>query len=608
MKKTFFTFIIVFLILFSSINISPSLLFSTEEPEKPEIARLENGLVPTVRIKGQPTMNLVQRMMYHRVPGVSIAVIKDFKVDWAKGYGYKDFSTKEPVTDTPLFQAASDRQTVTAAVVMREFQEGKFKLDTDINQYLKSWKLPDHSFTAQTKVTIKNLLNHSGGITVHGFRGYVPGEPVPTFLQVLEGQAPANSSPIRVDTEIGKSFSYSGGGYCILQQILMDIEKKPFPELMNAIILTPLGMKDSFFQQPLTPEMETRAAVGHMAIGMPLPEKWHIYPELAAAGLWTTARDLATFAAELQLAIQNKSNKLLSQETAKLMLTPYVTEFNGLGFFIQSKNGSTYFHHGGANEGFNVFLIAHRDKGYGAVVMTNSDVGYRLYNEIIRGIADIYGWEQYLSEPYEPVTLTPDQRSALCGKYTIDSDHLLVITQDGERLYARQTFLPAVEILPISDSRCVRTDQDVIYEFKRKEGSPEVIQVIEHQDGKTDTYSPHSAETVIPGELILAGELDKGIEAYRQLFSKNPQDPNVSGMRLVQLSHRMILMQQIEAGVKILELTADLYPQLIKGMHQTLNTEVLQLLKHPYIPENVKTQIKEGYNRIMKKLELPELE
>jgi len=116
---------------------------------------------------------------------------------------------------------------------------------------LKSWKLPENNFTAQHPVTLRELLSHTAGISVHGFEGYAAGLPVPTLIQILNGQKPANSDPIIVQDGPGQKFDYSGGGFTIVQQTMIDATGKSFPELLQTTVLKPSGMRDSAFQQPI---------------------------------------------------------------------------------------------------------------------------------------------------------------------------------------------------------------------------------------------------------------------------------------------------------------------------------------------------------------------
>jgi CubicO group peptidase (beta-lactamase class C family) len=258
------------------------------------ISRIENGLVPSKGAEAGP-QPLAGRMAALNVPGVSIAVFDDYRIVWARGYGVADAETGTKTTIETLFQAASISKPVAAAAALRLVERRQLRLDEDVNGKLKSWKVRENGFTGPNKVTLRHLLTHSGGLTVHGFRGYAAGERVPTLLQVLNGEQPANSVGIEVDLPLGSRWRYSGGGFCVMQQLLVDELGKPFPEIMQELVLRPAGMTSSTYEQPLPDALRSRAATGHRRNGRPVNGRWHTYPEMAAAGLWATPEDLARF-------------------------------------------------------------------------------------------------------------------------------------------------------------------------------------------------------------------------------------------------------------------------------------------------------------------------
>src|ERR1051326_323051 len=358
-----------------------------------EIKRVETGLIPQFTVKGDPGWTIEERMKFYKVPGLSIAVIKDFKVEWAKGYGVKDLQTKEPVTTDTLFQAGSISKSVNATIAMKKVEQGKISLDENINDKLVSWKLPENELTAKSKVTLRKLLSHTAGTTVHGFPGYAITDKIPTLPQILDGAAPTNTAPIRVDLEPGTQFRYSGGGITISQLALMDIEKKPYPQIANETVLKPLKMLNSTYSQPLPSDWRPKAATGYRTNGKEVEGKIHIYPEMAAAGLWTTPTDLAKFAIEMQLSLAGRSNKVLTKQSVETMTTGVLNDV-GLGFFIEKHGNAVYFGHGGSDEGFTSQLLVSRDKGYGAAVMVNSDAG-GILQEVVRAVAKEYGWDEF---------------------------------------------------------------------------------------------------------------------------------------------------------------------------------------------------------------------
>ena len=357
------------------------------------ISRVERGLI---REYGDPPwrrMQLAERMAYHRVPGLSIAFVNRGGIEWTREYGVLEAGRTNAVTAETLFQAASIGKMLVAAAALHHVEQRLLLLDEDVNCRLTSWRVPENEFTAKEKVTLRRLLSHSAGITVSGFRGYAQGEPVPTLNQVLDGESPANSPPIRVDTVPGTGYRYSGGGYMVVQQLLMDVCGQPFPEIMRDTILKPWGLEVTTFESPLPKNRWEVAASGHRGDGRPIPGKWHTYPEMGSgASVWSTPSDLARYLIGVMRAYAGQSDSVLSQPMAARMLTPQV-ETRALGPVVGDDGGDRfYFMHPGGNEGFRCVAVAYPKKGQGVVIMTNSDNGEALWREILNSVSVEYGW------------------------------------------------------------------------------------------------------------------------------------------------------------------------------------------------------------------------
>jgi CubicO group peptidase (beta-lactamase class C family) len=414
------------------------------------IQRIQNNLPPAVIVEGAPpqTTKLADRMSALHVPGVSIAVIHNGAIEWARGFGVTEIGGA-PVTPDTLFQAASISKPVTALAALHLVESGKLNLDTDVNQYLKTWKLPGNEFTAKTKVTLRQLLTHTAGMTVHGFPGYASGEPVPTLVQVLNGEKPANTPAIRVDTAPGTVWNYSGGGYVIAQQLLMDVTGKPFPQLMQELVLKSIGMTRSTYEQPLPAARLTETATPYRPDGQPIVGGPHTYPEMAPAGLWTTASDLARYAIEVQNALAGKSNRVISAAVARQMLTPGLNQ-QGLGPMTGGGKDNPFFTHGGANEGYRCEFVAY-DNGDGAVVMTNSDSGGMLAEEIIRAIAYEYQWPDFQPARRTISKVDPKTLDKYLGAYQLAPGAVMTVTRDGEHLYGQITGQPRLELFAMNE-------------------------------------------------------------------------------------------------------------------------------------------------------------
>ena len=319
-------------------------------------------------------------MAESQTPAVSIAVIRKGAVEWARTYGVG-------VSAGTLFQAASISKPVTAMAALHMAQYGNFGLDENVNDKLTAWQVPDNLFTGSQKVTVRGILSHTAGLTVHGFPGYGENDAVPTVRQVLDGASPANTGPVRVDVVPGTAYRYSGGGYTVLQLLLTERFQRPFPELMQRIVLSRLGLHNSTFEQPLGQARAARTAVGFHNTGRSYTGGWHTYPEMAAAGLWTTPTDLSLFAIAVASAVMGESNKIIERDIAERMIIPHIGR-HGLGFV----GGQGWFRHGGANAGYRCELICRADASHGAVIMTNSDSGGRLIPPVLAAIAQESGW------------------------------------------------------------------------------------------------------------------------------------------------------------------------------------------------------------------------
>jgi CubicO group peptidase (beta-lactamase class C family) len=353
------------------------------------ITRVEHGLLPANVAAGETPLkwSISERLEFYKIPGVSVAVVNGGKIEWARGYGVTAKDGK-PVDADTVFQAASISKHVAAMVALHLVDEGKLALDEDVNLKLRSWKVPENEFTKTQKVTLRRLLNHSAGLTVHGFPGYAAGETVPPLVAILDGAKPANTAAIRVDLVPGTEWRYSGGGYTVMQQLVLDVAGRPFADLARDYIFIPLHMTRSTFEQPLPARLAGNAAEAYGANGEAVAGHWHTYPELAAAGLWTTPSDLARVVIELQTG-----GHVLKPATQREMLTKVLGGY-GLGLGLAETGGRKSFSHGGSNVGYQCLMLGYLD-GQGAVVMTDGDRGGALAGEIMRSISAEYGWPDH---------------------------------------------------------------------------------------------------------------------------------------------------------------------------------------------------------------------
>ena len=334
---------------------------------------------------------VADEMQAHHIPGLSLAIIDDGKISKARGYGYADTSRNALVTTTTIFQAGSISKAVAAFGALHVVEQGRLSLDADVNTELRSWQVPENKYTKEMKVTLRRILSHSAGLTVHGFPGYAVDAKLPTLVQVLDGAKHANTAPIRVDLVPGSKWRYSGGGFTVMQQMLIDVTGRPFPEFMEETVLNPLGMAASTYEQPLPDRLAPAAATGYLPNHKAVRGKYHVYPEMAAAGLWTTASDLARFAIGVQQSLAGESNPVISQAMTRNMLTIQIAE-DGLGLFLTHKRDKLWFNHGGRDVGFDALLMASAETGQGVVVMINANDNSGVINRIADAVAKEYHW------------------------------------------------------------------------------------------------------------------------------------------------------------------------------------------------------------------------
>ena len=403
-----------------------------------KIKQVKKNISGWVQIEGVKSVwTLRERMQFYHVNGLSIAVIHNYKLEWAKGYGWADSAKQIPVTNQTLFQAASISKSLNAMGVLKLAQENKLNIHEDINDYLKSWQLPESNFTSDKKVTVYNLLNHTGGLNVHGFLGYKKGDSIPSIVQILNGERPANSEAIRSYAVPGTKSEYSGGGIEVSQLIVMDITHEPYDKYQWHEVLKPLGMTNSFYTQPPPKNKTALLATGYDTNGKEINGKYIIYPELAAAGLWTTPVDLSKFIIETQLSYEGKSNKVLSQTMTKEMLTPFKGSDAGLGVFIDSIGNRTYFQHGGSNEGFQSQYFASLTGGDGVVVMVNSDQDAILH-DVISSVAQAYNWKGFPTPvKIKTVNVPADTLQRYVGNYFLNQINISVFKK-GNNLFLSQ--------------------------------------------------------------------------------------------------------------------------------------------------------------------------
>jgi CubicO group peptidase (beta-lactamase class C family) len=457
------------------------------------VQAIECGLLPAIRIEGRPQqpLKLCERMARYKVPGFGVALIEQGEIAATRSFGVLE-AGGELVTGETLFQAASISKAVSAMAALHLVEAGMLDLDADVNEALRSWQVPENEHTQTHKVTLRGLLSHTAGLTVKGFRGYKNGQELPTLQQVLNGEPPANSRPVRVAREPGKAYKYSSGSDLVVQQLLEDVTGEPFADLMQELIFDKLGMAHSTFEQPLSEAYAAGAATAHRRNGKPVPGRWHIYPELAAAGLWTTPSDLARLVVEVLRsyagASEDASDAVLSVEMTRQMLTltPAKGAYAyGLGFFLVEIEGGTRFHRPGWNEGYHCFMGGHTGTGHGIALMTNGENGKLLALEVLRGLAGLFHWPDFQPKEKAVAQVDPAIYVQFEGQYQNANfpDYGVVIVKQGHHLFIEGG--PdglRCELYPISKTAFYALDwQEAITFVRDADGNVKAVRVGDYE-------------------------------------------------------------------------------------------------------------------------------
>lgn len=293
---------------------------STAWPVTSDSLVLEN-LLPYQIIEGHTPYTLAERMEHYHVPGVGIAVIKDFQVVWTGYYGVAEAGSDDAVSAETLFGVGSLSKAVTSACVLRLARSGAIDLDGAINRQLRSWQVPEHAWSKTSPVTPALLMNHSGGMP-HRQPYVYPADGMPTAVQLVLGVEPSRNGPLMVTMEPGRSLQYSNGGCTVLQILVEDNSGQPFPKAADRLVFQPMGMSRATFANPLPVDRLKHAAWGHLTEGRRLSEDRVYMAHVAAGGLWTTAEDYARFIIGIQEAAAVRSDRVLNQALAQRMITP----------------------------------------------------------------------------------------------------------------------------------------------------------------------------------------------------------------------------------------------------------------------------------------------
>lgn len=568
-----------------------SLFAQSGSDTKEMIKKVESGLIPVLRFEGDSVWTIESRMKHYGVPGLTIAVIKNSKIAYVKNYGITDKTSKQPVTSQTLFQAASISKPVSAYAALKEVERGKINAEENVNSYLKTWKLPDNEFSKTKKVNLKHLLSHSGGVTVGGFRGYAAGDSIPTLIQVLNGEKPANSPAIRLDKIPGGTLRYSGGGYCVMQQMLIDIEGKPYPELMKALVLGPLDMKSSTYDQPLSAGQLKFAATGYLPNGSEVPGKRHTYPEMAPAGLWTTATDLAKFIIDVQATLKGDSHKVISQTMAQQMVSPFIEPFEGLGIFLEKRNETQYFNHGGWNEGFSSQIFANTKNGDGVAILTNGNQPELVY-ELVRAVATTYNWPDFQSPIYKKLALDAADFNKAVGRYQTDTYGQTKVYEQQGKLFVQNNAETAAELFKVGADTYVQKGREQKLKFLTNPADQKTYIFYSMFNEPFRYDNPRmTTEAHTPYSLILEGRFEEGLAAFKKGKIDHPDHGMLSVSYINHQGYQLLHAKMYKKAIAIFLINTLLYPEV---------GDVFDSLGEAYLANGDKSLALENYKKALK--------
>ena len=372
-------------------------------------------LLPSVVFEGETLPQTIDaRLAAHKIPGFSIAVIRKGELVWTQAWGNQSSNGGKLACDT-LFQAGSLAKPVTVFAAFRMQQKNLINFDTNIEQYLSRYHLPSGAQTESNPVTFRNIFTHRSGIIAGGYEGYPNGSAIPTDVQTLSGLPPSNAPKLEILAPPNTQLRYSGAGYTVAEIALQDRFEKDFDPLMQEWLLKPFGMKQASFAQPIPPKFFPQIARGHDSQGKMIPGGWHNHPEQAAAGLWATPSDMATFLIELHRAYTHKS-KLISKASMKEFLAD-TQDGHSYGFRRLGEESAIFFTHNGGTRGYRAGMTINLESGDGLVYMSNSDAGANLGLEFLAAIARTEQWSIFRETTVKRRLISPDELVKFAGQY-----------------------------------------------------------------------------------------------------------------------------------------------------------------------------------------------
>lgn len=475
-----------------ALGIGDSFASSNDEVLVETLRQIETGLRPAIRPVDAATEHwtIIERMRHYSVPAVSLAIVHDGKLALAKAYGEVQSGFGEPVTTDTVFSVGSLSKVGAAMVVLRLVADGAVDLDADVAKAIKRWRVPNSPIRVREgmHVTLRGLLSHTAGLSVHGFADFQPSEDIPSVVEILEGAAPAKNAPVQLIYPPGASSAYSGGGTTVVELLVEEITKLEFPDAAEENVFAPLEMARTTYRNPL-PASHGNIARAHDEDGKlaAKPRGWHTFAERAASGLWTTPSDYARMVVALMDSYHGTGG-FLPQSIAIDALTEVGASPYGLGPELDGFGLNRRFMHGGSNESYKAFFEVYIERGEGLIVFTNGANGDAIYAEIRRAAASAFGWpdnQEVLTIDTDKVgenlgrfvgtyvaakpTYLAGQRALISEplEYRVEFDEsglslVAVYVADGDRTYEWQT-----QLYPVAPQIFTDIDATVVVEFVR---------------------------------------------------------------------------------------------------------------------------------------------
>jgi len=546
-------------------------IYSCYNSTDSKISMVENGLLPGISFSGveQQGYNILERMHHYNVPAISIAVIDDGKIVWSKAFGNKEVGTDKKISEESIFQMGSVGKMIAAVTILSLVNKDILNLDEDVNEYLKSWKIPGYEIDKEAKITLRQLLSHTAGVSGRDSCPFRHELPLPTLTGYLK------SKNVKIIRKPGEEFYYSGTGYVIVEQIIEDVTGKEYKEVAKEEVLKPLGMRNTYFQNILPDTLLKRAAFSHHEDGTLYNEKYPIHPCYAPGTCnWSTAEDLAKLFIELQKSYYGKSNKILPQSLTKVMMTNKSLQY-GLGIKLINNNSNTFIGHSGDFYGFHACLFGYLESNKGIVVMTNGDNGVLLYNEIIRSVANNYNWPGCKQEIVSNPVVDKHDLKKLCGFYYLPERlNVLNIYERNNKLYCDVLGETGNELLQISSNKFYdkNTDGFIIFNID----SYGTVENVEYR-----RIGVYFEGTLLPGfDLLNTDRFEEGIAKIykaKDEFSQRKYFENIFnsiGYKFLREGKLQHAISVFELAVTIYPLSSNLYDSLGEAYMKSANKEM----------------------------------